>query len=60
MLPRQREIILNAYKNQLTQNPNATMNHVKKSLSRELGIRESTICKTILDYKWSKTVSSPD
>jgi len=56
----QKQLIINAYKHHLIQNPNAKMVHLKKALSEELGIGVGTIYQTVLEYKRSKTISSPN
>jgi len=55
-----RTVIINAYKHHNTQNPDAKMVHLKKILSEQLGIGIGTIYQTILEYKRSKTISSPN
>ncbi|XP_060846254.1 uncharacterized protein LOC132925915 [Rhopalosiphum padi] len=44
----------------MIENPEHKMVHLKKTLSYELGIGQSTIYNTILEYQRTKTVSSPN
>lgn len=44
----------------MDQNPNFKMLQLKQILSNELGIGQSTIYNTVLEYKRNKTVSSPN
>ncbi|XP_022175604.1 uncharacterized protein LOC111037372 [Myzus persicae] len=44
----------------MVQNPDYKMLHLKKILSTELGLGQSTIYNTILEYRQTKTVSSPN
>lgn len=53
-------MIINAYKAKMIQNPDLKMVHMKKLLSLELGIGQSTIYNTVLEYQRDKTVSSPN
>jgi len=56
----QRQMIINAYKAKMIQNPEFKMVHLKKILSLELGVGQSTIYNTVLEYQRDKTVSSPN
>ncbi|XP_060846443.1 uncharacterized protein LOC132926121 [Rhopalosiphum padi] len=56
----QRKMIINTYKTKIAQNPEIKMLHLKKIISTELGIGMSTIYQTILEYKRTKTISSPN
>lgn len=53
-------MIINTYKTKIAQNPEIKMLHLKKIISTELGIGMSTIYQTILEYKRTKTISSPN
>jgi len=53
-------MIVNAYKAIMIQNNEFKMVHLKKILSNELGIGQSAIYNTILEYQRTKTVSSPN
>lgn len=53
-------MIINAYKAKMLQNPDYKMVHLKKILSIDLGIGQSTIYNTILQYRRTKTVCSPN
>lgn len=44
----------------MTENPDYKMLHLKKILSKELGIGQSTIYNTVLEYQRTKTVSLPN
>lgn len=44
----------------MLQNPEYKMLHLKKILSTEHGIGQSTIYNTIIEYRQTKTVSSPN
>ncbi|KAE9543695.1 hypothetical protein AGLY_002091 [Aphis glycines] len=57
---RQKTMIINAHKAKMIENPEHKMVHLKKTLSYELGIGQSTIHNTILEYQRTKTVSSPN
>ncbi|KAF0749684.1 DDE 3 domain-containing protein, partial [Aphis craccivora] len=57
---RQKTMIINAYKAKMIKNPEHIMVHLKKTLTYELGIGQSTIYNTILEYQRTKTVSSPN
>lgn len=53
-------MIINAYVAKMIQNPEFKMVHLKKILSNELGVGQSTIYNTVLEYQRTKTVSSPN
>lgn len=53
-------MIINAYKAKMIENPEYKMVHLKKKLATDLGIGQSTIYNTILEYQRTKTVSSPN
>ncbi|XP_025200923.1 uncharacterized protein LOC112598617 [Melanaphis sacchari] len=57
---RQKEMIINSYKMKLQQNPNKMIRQMRSTLSKELGIGETTISNTIAQYRNNKTVSSPN
>ncbi|XP_060854700.1 uncharacterized protein LOC132932367 [Rhopalosiphum padi] len=57
---RQREMIINAYKSKLEKNPSMTIRNMRSTLSKELGIGETTISNTISQYRQHETVSSPN
>jgi len=53
-------MIINAYKAKMIENPEYKMVHLKKILATQLGIGQSTIYNTVLEYQRTKTVSSPN
>ncbi|KAL4112105.1 hypothetical protein QTP88_015953 [Uroleucon formosanum] len=56
----QKQIIINAYKTKIAQQPNLKKEDLRKILSNELGIGQRTISTTIYQYENFKTISSPN
>jgi len=56
----QKQMIINAYKMELTNNPKISIRECRIILSKRLGIGQRTISNTISEYNTSKTVLSPN
>lgn len=53
-------MVVNSYKSRIKANPNLKIREARKVISKELGIGETTVSKTIAHYRQTKTVSSPN
>ncbi|KAL4154003.1 hypothetical protein QTP88_001836 [Uroleucon formosanum] len=57
---RQKQMILNLYKRKIDEQPSITVKEVMKLLSRDTGIGQNTIQRTIAEYKNAKPIKSPN
>ena len=53
-------MIVNLYKRKIAEQPSITVKEVVKLLSRDTGIGQNTIQRTIADYKNAKPLQSPN
>ncbi|CAI6367050.1 unnamed protein product [Macrosiphum euphorbiae] len=56
----QKQMIVNLYKRKIAEQPSITVNEVVKLLSRDTGIGQNTIQRTIAGYKNAKPLQSPN
>ncbi|XP_050066442.1 uncharacterized protein LOC126555585 [Aphis gossypii] len=56
---RERVRIVNMYKTIIKNNPNMSMREMRAIISKTMGVGESTVHRTIINYKETKTVVSP-
>ncbi|XP_060873383.1 uncharacterized protein LOC132947190 [Metopolophium dirhodum] len=56
---RERLLIVNMYKANIQKDPNMSLRQMRTIISKEMGIGESTVHRTIKEYNTSNTVKSP-
>lgn len=56
----QKEVVINAHKIKLEENPGMTFGNMRSTLSKQLGTGEKTISNSIVKHRLHETVSSPN